>query len=306
MKKLLGAALVSTMFSGCILDDDDSVIIDATSNPTPTPMATATPTPTATATPGASATPAPSATPSPSATPGGPVVTSSPSPSPSSAPTPTPTASATPSPSATPSTGSAKACFKPVLLTPGSSYSWTLKRDDNSVTVRDDRSVTTGSFNGQSAIKTVSNMTTSNGSPSSTDTYQTMNEAASVINVLGTETTSPTAVTITFTPSYELEFDLQPGESHTETYQQDINTFGFSMSQDVSMTRTYFGIKSVSVPGGTFQACHFKQETSIDGAAPEPVETWVDTVSGLVVQQLNSDGTRDQLTEGEVNGNPVP
>ena len=306
MKKLLGAALVSTMFSGCILDDDDSVIIDATSNPTPTPMATATPNPTATATPGASATPAPSATPSPSATPGGPVVTSSPSPSPSSAPTPTPTASATPSPSATPSTGSAKACFKPVLLTPGSSYSWTLKRDDNSVTVSDDRSVTTGSFNGQSAIKTVSNMTTSNGSPSSTDTYQTMNEAASVINVLGTETTSPAAVTITFTPAYELRFNLQPGESYTQNYQQDIDTYGYRIAQQVSRTRTFLDMKSITVPAGAFQTCHFREQTSIDGAAPESVETWIDSASGLLVQQLNPDGSRDQLTQGEVNGDPVP
>lgn len=314
MKKLMGAALITTLFSGCIFEDDNLVITDLTSNTTPTPAATATPAPSATATPGASATPSPSsspaATPTPTATPGGPVVSSSPTPSPSSAPTPTPTASATPTPSTTPtptpSSGTAKACFKPVLLTPGSSYSWTLKRDDNSVTVTDDRSVTSGTFNGQSATKTVSNMTTSNGSPSSTDTYQTMDEAASLINVLGTETTSPAAVTITFDPSYELRFNLQPGESYDQTYRQHINSFGFAMSQDVSMTRTFLGIKSVSVPGGTFQACHFKQETSIDGGAAEPVETWVDTASGLVVQQLNSDGTRDQLTEGEVNGDPVP
>ncbi len=302
MNKLMGVALVMATMSGCMLDDDGKVITDMTSNSTPQPSAAATPAPSASATPGptAAATPVATATPSatPAATPTGPVVTASPTPSPSSSPTPTP--------SATPSSGDAKACFKPELLTPGSSYSWTLKRDDGSVTVTDDRSVTTGNFNGQPAIKTVSNMTMSNGSPSSTDTYQNMDEGAWRIDVLGTETTSPATVTITFTPAYELRFNLQSGESYTQNYQQDIDSYGYRIAQQVSMTRTFLGMKSITVPAGSFQACHFRQQTSIDGGAAETVETWTDSASGLLVQQLNSDGSRDQLTQGEVNGDPVP
>lgn len=149
-------------------------------------------------------------------------------------------------------------------------------------------------------------MTTSNGSPSNTSTYQNMDEVASTIDMLGTETTSPVMVTIDFVPSYELRFNVQSGDSYTQSYQQNINTAGYSMSQQVSLTRTFLGIKAVTVPAGSFQACHFRLQTSIDGGAAESVEAWVDTASGLVVQQLNSDGSRDQLTQGEVNGDPVP
>ena len=292
MNKLMGAALVLVSMSGCKLDDDGKVITDLTSDSTPQPTAAATPAPSAS--PTAGATSAPSASPTPGGSGGTP------------SPTAAPTSSPTPSPSATPAAGDAKSCFNPELLTSGSRYSWTLKRDDGSVTVTDDRSVTTGSFNGQSAIKTVANMTTSNGSPSTTDTYQNMDEGAWRIDVLGTETTSPATVTITFTPAYELRFNLQPGESYTQNYQQDIDSYGYRIAQQVSMTRTFLGMKSITVPAGSFQACHFRQQTSIDGGAAETVETWTDSASGLLVQQLNSDGSRDQLTEGEVNGDPVP
>ena len=302
MNKLMGAVLVVGSMSGCMLDDDGKVITDMTSNSTPQPTAAATPTPSATASPTAAATPAASA--SPTATPSGPVVSSSPTAAPTS--TPAPSSAPTPSPSATPSSTDDKSCFNPELLTPGSSYSWTLKRDDGSVTGTDDRSVSTGTFNAQAAIKTVADMTTSNGSPSTTDTYQNMDEGAWRIDVLGTETTSPAAVTITFTPAYELRFNLQPGESYTQNYQQDIDTYGYRIAQQVSRTRTFLDMKSITVPAGAFQTCHFREQTSIDGAAPESVETWIDSASGLLVQQLNPDGSRDQLTQGEVNGDPVP
>ncbi len=133
-----------------------------------------------------------------------------------------------------------------------------------------------------------------------------MNESAKLIEVLGTQTSSPVDVTITFDPSYELRFDMQPGESYSQNYQQDIDSSLFNMSQQVELTRTFIGIKTITVPGGSFQTCHFKEERSIGGAAPESIETWIDTASGLLIQQLNSDGSRDQLTEGEVNGDPVP
>lgn len=292
-KKMLFVPLAALSLTGCLFDNDNNSSRHSNGS-SPSPSSSPAPSAAPTASASAAPTTSPSATPAPT--------TPSPSPTASTGPSPTP---------GNAGNASASGCFNPTLLTPGSNYKWTLRRQQSGgtpLTTTDDRTVATGNFtfNGQSAIKTVSNSTTLNGSSSSTDTFNNLNKASKQIETLGTLTSSPIAVTITFDPPRKDSFTLSKGQSESQSYQQTIKTGSFStISQSITRKRTYLGRKTINVPAGQFATCHFKEETSFDGSNKQVVETWLDVGSGLLVQQRNPGDGDDKLVSGEVNGSPI-
>lgn len=297
--------------------------------PTPSASANATNSPSASPAASSSPSPAPSATVSPI-----PVASASPSPSPSA--TASPQASATPSPSPSASstpdpgeTGHATACFNAELLTPGTSFTQTYKTfTDGAETSEftDERSVFTGSFEGQTATETsgtTTTTTTQGQSSSDTQTYTQEDFNAPHIKNLGSVTTASSTtfgVTTTtenknvFDPPRLILFDFYIGESYTQTYDVMSTTTvtssagGGPTTQETEITqevtRTYVRDDEITVPAGTFQVCNFQDfvATTIDGQRSDSVvDFFFDKQTGLLILQ-ESDTTRTELQSATVNG----
>ena len=129
-------------------------------------------------------------------------------------------------------------------------------------------------------------------------TYGVVTEAESS-QFPGTITT-----TVSFDPAREQRFDLNPGESYTQTFTQTVETelpsFGGAsipgqdpVVSERTVTTTYQGRETITVPAGTFETCKF---TDSDGGTQ-----WLSVGDGLPVK-TEADGDESVLISATING----
>lgn len=306
-----------------------------TQEPATTPTAAATPPPPAptnapTQSPTAAPTQAPTSAPTqaPSATP---APTAEPTPAPSTAPTASPSVSPTP---ATGGGGSASACYNPTLATEGTQITLTYNSTDGGsggeVDFTDERTVGGNTtFDGRTAqvttgttTSTVSGAGAADGtSVTDTTTYAQVNASAPSTNAIGVHTESDISAAgasgrvitdSTIRPGRQMRFDLQAGDSYSQTFTTETTTStsfgGFpgqetSTSIDSSVVTRYVGRSTISVPAGTFEVCRFEVETtdSGSGSTAETSTEYFAVGSGVLVMQQSGD-TTTQLVGGSING----
>lgn len=251
--------------------------------------------------------------------------TPTPNPDPTPTPTPNPTPTPTPTPNPVPTAGKAAECFNPALLAAGTTYQWDMEgtvaggkmawSDKTSVSggasfeghtgLIEQRQVLTWSLNGVTSL-------VHNGSH-----YLGVNTtAAPVLRKYGGEykTEVPglggNSIRIVYNPPGEVrDFTLAKGEKYTHRadYVATI-TVGSRVDKVVEWedhTMTYHGQTQVTVPAGTFTACHF-QATDERG----PVDSYLAKGSGLPVRMTGHDGngnpvTFEMLGSSRINGVPV-
>lgn len=129
-----------------------------------------------------------------------------------------------------------------------------------------------------------------------------------------TDVFSPEAATIEvrFEPPQLERFDLEPGESYSQTYVADERTNArgqtFTQSIEVTDTTTYIGRRTVTVPAGTFETCLFESESRITGPFPAGgvSQFWFSVGTGLLVKEIGENG-RDstELLSAKINGKSI-
>jgi hypothetical protein len=93
-----------------------------------------------------------------------------------------------------------------------------------------------------------------------------------------------------YTPGKLFRFDLKEGESFTQTY---TTTTSPEVQINTSVTTTFVGIESVSVPKGTYQACRFN-----DGDR----SIWYEVGTGVKLKTLETSGTSIELVTSSGKG----
>jgi hypothetical protein len=127
----------------------------------------------------------------------------------------------------------------------------------------------------------------------------------------------------TYSPHYKLRYDLNPGDSYTQTYElEDDQTrsglgIGGTFVYEATTTIRYVGRENVTVPAGTFAACKFERlETyeSDTGSRPTDDRTiWLGVSNGLVIREHHEIPTSGgqtanyvtELVEAAIDGEPV-
>lgn len=270
-------------------------------------------TPTPTTEPTGSTTPTPTAAPAP---------TGSVTPTPTSAPTSEPTVAPTP---VTGGDATAASCFNPGLLVPGTQIvqKFRSSTDQGSAEFTDERTVVGNTtYDGRDALQTMgtTNTTLSTGESytSDTTTYSQVNSQVPSINTIGVETSSnETGTTVqsttTINPGNLQRFDLNPGQSFTQTFSRTTTTTiaGITSTDggDVSVEKIFEGREMVTVDAGTFDTCVFltnEDNGYYTGGTKSSTSSrvYIDVQSGLVVKSV-ADGTFSELLEATINGNSI-
>jgi hypothetical protein len=115
----------------------------------------------------------------------------------------------------------------------------------------------------------------------------------------------PQTITAVFTPPALRRFDLNAGESYSQTYTARTSGTAGSAANTTSFTRTFVGIETVTVPAGTFRACRFDETSTTAGATARSSE-WIASI-GLSVRSLDRvNGAETVLESATVNGRNYP
>jgi hypothetical protein len=112
-------------------------------------------------------------------------------------------------------------------------------------------------------------------------------------------------------PPAEERFDLDPGQSYTQSYtttQEGGSVGGLQIpatQTQFTVKTTYNGQESVTVPAGTFNACKFTDETTatVSGQS-STATTWLAVGSGQFLKSV-SEGDSNELISAAINGAPV-
>lgn len=256
----------------------------------------------------------------------------SPGPSPAPTPDPTPSPNPTPTPTPTPTPGpvggaSAADCYNGAFETAGTKLDQTFQITDSSngatlTTVSSTTVQGSSTFNGQAAIRSSYTQDTTGSAPSSStgNTY-TRNAGTARVETLGVEEkstatvsgyTANTDTTTKFDPANLRRFDLNAGDSYTQTYtvttSGTVTAAGFSTpvnnSTSISEKVTYLGRESVTVPLGTFaNACKVLTESTAGGSTTSTT-VWFAPGSGVSLKQVS--GTTTSVTsDAKINGTKV-
>lgn len=180
-----------------------------------------------------------------------------------------------------------------------------------------------GTFEGKSATRvsfTVKNDSGNAAGNSDTegDNYAQYDDAAFRLTALGSEFTSqtgqgPIASKLVIEPGLLARYDLNPGESYTQTFKTTVSgSFnGFQIpptSSDVDLKTTYLGQETITVPAGTFKTCKFeKMETISGGAASGSRLEWfgAGAAGSANIKAQGADGGIDELISLKINGTPI-
>jgi hypothetical protein len=218
--------------------------------------------------------------------------------------------------------GNASACYNADLTAQGSRVVLNYKTTDGQTgAVLNSSSDTeikgSATFNGKSAIESVSTTVATGDVPSTsvTKSYLKVDNSAKRFNYYGSvvETSAPIASTSTLTinPERIERFDLAAGESYTQTYSlsSTVQVMGFpvTVTGEHENLITFKGIESVTVPAGTFDACRFENthKTTTSGTTTTVTYiNWISVNSGASVK-TEADGDITVLVSGTINGNAI-
>lgn len=218
--------------------------------------------------------------------------------------------------------GNASACYNADLTAQGSRVVLNYKTTDGQTgAVLNSSSDTeikgSATFNGKSAIESVSTTVATGDVPSTsvTKSYLKVDNSAKRFNYYGSvvETSAPIASTSTLTinPERIERFDLAAGESYTQTYSlsSTVQVMGFpvTVTGEHENLITFKGIESVTVPAGTFDACRFENthKTTTSGTTTTVTYiNWISVNSGASVK-TEADGDITVLVSGTINGNTI-
>jgi len=222
--------------------------------------------------------------------------------------------------------GSASACFNPQLGVVGTRLLMKLKTTDGAsgITVTTDSNTLANqmtTYNGHNALESVSVVDAVASDPrfsskSTTKSYIAVDGGAKTTQLFGTmtETTTPAVSTLTtkIEPPQIVKWNLDPGESYTQTFTittgGTVSAGGMSLpipetTANNKLKRTYIGRDTVTVPAGTFEACHFQEDSTVNGTTAT-TETWFSVGSGVQLKAI-SDGDVTVLISASINGTPI-
>lgn len=115
-----------------------------------------------------------------------------------------------------------------------------------------------------------------------------------------------TVATIYLTPALLLPTNPALNTPYARTYTSTVETFGFSQPSTQTLTTTYLGVETVSVPAGTFAACKTKTDTVVTGVAPVTSFSWTvasGRLKGHILKTANANNvTQTEATVLLVNG----
>lgn len=117
-----------------------------------------------------------------------------------------------------------------------------------------------------------------------------------------------TTTTEVYTPPAKLEFDIDAGETLTETfqidrtYEQDLGTINEVENETRSVR--FMGVESVTVPAGTVDACRMEFD-NINGDDTETGTTWIHKGSGIPVRMIVDGVIEYNLKSAVLNGASV-
>jgi hypothetical protein len=115
-----------------------------------------------------------------------------------------------------------------------------------------------------------------------------------------------TTVASVWTPPVITRFDLNAGESYTQTYSVRVTAAGGGSTNTETRKTTFVGIESVTVPAGTFRACRFVDETTVLGVTTRGTQ-WYSGVVGTSVRTSDDAGTSVTVLESAtINGRNFP
>lgn len=216
-------------------------------------------------------------------------------------------------------TGNAASCFNPDLITSGYRNVLSYKTTDGEtgavVNFTSNTEVKgSATFNGKSAIESVSQTQATGDAPSisTTKNYFKVDNSAKRFSYYGSQvdTTAPVASssTLTIAPERIERFDLNAGESYTQKYSitSTVQVLGFpaTVTSDYDSTVTFKGTESVTVPAGTFDACRFEtntKSTTSNITTTSVYINWVTVNSGVSIK-TESEGDVTELVSGSING----
>lgn len=149
-------------------------------------------------------------------------------------------------------------------------------------------------FNGQTVLHST-DITRSVSWPDDTPDvhtlYFTIDSNALHFNDLGGEVTGSFEMASFYHPGRLLRFDLKEGESFLQSYTNS-NIYGQEWEEPEFAT-TFTGIKRVTVPAGTYDACHFIQGST---------EVWYMVDTGIKIKEIWSESSGWELVSYSGNG----
>lgn len=205
--------------------------------------------------------------------------------------------------------GDARDCWNPDLYSPGTTTATRVLADDSGNYFDFTTAITVGLLNGINVLSTIgtseyyqdNELTQETSSvrygtqPAPFRTRNFRGEFRSLAN--GEESLSVS----TFEPYVEGRFDLLAGESYVEEYtlvtRTEANGVVNEFETEVSQLITFEGIKTISLPPGTFLACRFRSEPTT--TAGFPGYYWIGVGNGLVLDQ---DPEAGEVVFGSING----
>ena len=215
--------------------------------------------------------------------------------------------------------GNASSCWNPDLVAPGTtivaSYSSTDGQGGNLDFSYDQFIEDGATFNGQSARRGTSNVTSTGDEPSTsvTRTFFQIPVDQQIRNLgAETEVLSPASATITLTTTpFDLQrFDLSAGQSFSQSFDAEVTTSAGGQSVTITTsfdeTITFDGIESVTVPAGTFDACRFTSAvtavTNIPGGnSTSTSREWFQVGTGMLLKSEDEESSAE-LESASING----
>jgi hypothetical protein len=213
---------------------------------------------------------------------------------------------------------SAKACFNPQLAVVGTRVNQVIRSTDSVsgitlTTTSDTLANQMTTYNGHNALESVSEVDAVASNPlysskSTTKSYIAADADSYSSQAFGTVThvTSPIDSTIgtTINPPREDRYDLDPGQSYTQTYTVSVSGGPVAIPDTTTtVKRTYVGRESITVPAGTFETCHFQEDSTVSGTTVT-ADMWFTVGSGIQIKVI-SDGDESVTTSASINGTPI-
>jgi hypothetical protein len=216
-------------------------------------------------------------------------------------------------------TGNAASCFNAAFATQGTKTITTYKTTDGETNAVINFTSTVevkgnATFNGKSAIESISQTDVTGAVPSSSSTksYYNVDTSAKRTTYYGTIVTVATPVAVTTTvkslPERIERYDLAANESYTQTYSLESSSvvLGFPVTTTTEFTSktTFKGIETVTVPAGSFEACRMESinsSTTLGTSATSTSINWFTKDQGMLVR-AEADGDITELVSGTFNG----
>lgn len=222
--------------------------------------------------------------------------------------------------------GSASACFNDKFSKVGTRLIMKFKTTDGAsgITVTTDSNSLNNqmtTYNGHNALETVSVVDAVASDPrfsskSTTKSYIAVDTGAKSSQLFGTVTdvTTPAATTLTtkIEPAQVVKWNLDPGESHSQTFtittSATVTTAGMSFpvpdtTTNTTQKRLYVGRDSITVPAGTFETCHFQEDSTVSGNTSS-TDVWFSVGSGVQIKAV-ADGDVTELLSASIDGSPI-